>query len=205
MKKKSNDLQQKVSVRLLYVLKDEYIDNVIEDIVSHLPPYQCFIQNLKDEGYNVLGYTRMSKGEKDDGLCVRLLNQMCEKLKNRSLVSKILASVCCNANEPLLKRDSNKQEHILQQVHADGDIQDMLVYISSMEKVCIVVIDFAGLTTNCEDLKTFLKNNPNIKKIIVDKLAHCNASHVYDLKELLNDSVKIKAFDCRKKALQRSK
>lgn len=65
----------------------------------------------------------MSKGEKDDGLCVRLLNQMCEKLKNRSLVSKILASVCCNANEPLLKRDSNKQEHILQQVHADGDIQ----------------------------------------------------------------------------------
>lgn len=158
MKKKSNDLQQKVSVRLLYVLKDEYIDNVIEDIVSHLPRYQCFIQNLKDEGYNVLGYTRMSKGEKDDGLCVRLLNQMCEKLKNRSLVSKILASVCCNANEPLLERDSNKQEHILQQVHADGDIQDMLVYISSMEKVCIVVIDFAGLTTNCEDLKTFLKS-----------------------------------------------
>ncbi|KAI7900596.1 uncharacterized protein BX663DRAFT_516962 [Cokeromyces recurvatus] len=33
----------------------------------------------------------------------------------------------------------------------------MLMYISSMEKVCIVVIDFAGLTTNCEDLKVFLK------------------------------------------------
>ncbi|KAI8092033.1 hypothetical protein BDF21DRAFT_153717 [Thamnidium elegans] len=130
---------------------------------------------------------------------------MCKNLKNRSLVSKVFASVYCNANEPLLERDLNKQEHTLSQIHADGDMQDMLVYISSMERVCIVTIDFAGLTTNCEDLKVFLKNNPNIKKLIIDKLASCDASHVYDTQELLNDSDKIKVFDCRKKALRRSK
>ncbi|KAG1037632.1 hypothetical protein G6F43_012821 [Rhizopus delemar] len=192
IKRKFNDLQQKVLVRSLYVLKDEYIDNVIEEIVSHLPRYQKFIQSLKDEGYHVIGYARKSTCKKDDDSRVRLLNLMCKNLKNRSLVSKVFASVYCDSNESLLERDLNKQEHILSQIQADGDMQDMLVYISSLERVCIVAIDFAGLTTNCEDLKVFLKNNPNIKKSIIDKLASCDASHVYDIQELLNDSDKIK-------------
>ncbi|KAI9245808.1 hypothetical protein EDC94DRAFT_653537 [Helicostylum pulchrum] len=98
-----NDEQQKASVRSLYVLKDEYIDNVIEDIVSHSPRYQRFIQSLKDEGYHVIGYVRKSICEKDDDSRVRLLNLMCENLNNRSLVSKVFASVYCNANEPLLE------------------------------------------------------------------------------------------------------
>ncbi|GAA5804541.1 hypothetical protein HPULCUR_010041 [Helicostylum pulchrum] len=74
-----------------------------EDIVSHSPRYQRFIQSLKDEGYHVIGYVRKSICEKDDDSRVRLLNLMCENLNNRSLVSKVFASVYCNANEPLLE------------------------------------------------------------------------------------------------------
>lgn len=48
------------------------------------------------------------------------------------------------------------------------------------------------------------RNNPNIKKLIIDKLDSCDASHVYKTRDLLNDFDKIKVFDCRKKALQRS-
>ncbi|KAI8050749.1 hypothetical protein BDF21DRAFT_180554 [Thamnidium elegans] len=127
---------------------------------------------------------------------------MCKNLKNRSLVSKVFVSVYCSANEPLLERDLNKQKIILPQIHADGDMQDMLMYTSSMEKVCIVAIDFAGLTTNCEDLKVFLKNNPNIKKLMIDRFSSCDASHIYDTQELLNDSDKIKVFNYRKKTQQ---
>ncbi|KAI8645482.1 hypothetical protein BD408DRAFT_338589, partial [Parasitella parasitica] len=96
---------------------------VIEDIVSHLPRYQRFIQSLKDEGYHVIGYARKSTCGKDDDSRIRLLNLMCKNLKNRSLVSKVFTSVYCNANESLLERDLNKQEHILPQIHADGDMQ----------------------------------------------------------------------------------
>ncbi|KAI9474212.1 MAG: hypothetical protein EXX96DRAFT_509332 [Benjaminiella poitrasii] len=71
-------------------------------------------------------------------------------------------------------------------IHADGDMQDMLMYISSMERVCIVTIDFEELPTNCEDLKAFLniRNNPNTKKLMIDRFASCEVSHVYDTQEL---------------------
>ncbi|KAI8988020.1 hypothetical protein BDF20DRAFT_853372 [Mycotypha africana] len=120
---------------------------------------------------------------------VGLLNQMCHNLRDRSLVSKVFASVNCNADQPLVEHDAIKQQEILSQTLADGDMQDMLVFISK-KQVCIVAIDFAGLTTNCEDLKVFLKNNPNVKKLIIDKLAESNVCNVYDSQELLNDSEK---------------
>ncbi|KAI9481055.1 MAG: hypothetical protein EXX96DRAFT_522599 [Benjaminiella poitrasii] len=179
IKRKCNDLRQKVTIRSLYRL-----EHIIENTVSHLPRYQRFIQSLKDEGYHVIGYARKSICEKDDDSRVRLLNLMCKYLKSRSLVSKVFASVYCNANEPLLERDLSKQKLLLPQILADGDMQNMLMYISSKERVCIVAIDFAGLTTNYEDLKVCLKNNPNTKKLIIDRFASCEVSHVYDTQEL---------------------
>ncbi|KAG1526670.1 hypothetical protein G6F47_004365 [Rhizopus delemar] len=50
-----------------------------------------------------------------------------------------------------------RNEDLLAKINADGDMQDMLRYISAEKKVCIVTLDFAGLTTNHEDLKVFLK------------------------------------------------
>lgn len=71
----------------------------------------------------MIGFARKSTCEKDDDTRVRLLNLMCKNLKNRSLVSKVFASVYCNVNGPLLERDLNKQRLILLQIHADGDMQ----------------------------------------------------------------------------------
>lgn len=71
----------------------------------------------------MIGYARKSTCKKDDDSRVRLLNLMCKNLKNRPLVSKVFASVYCDANESLLERDLNKQEHILSQIQADGDMQ----------------------------------------------------------------------------------
>ncbi|KAG1053648.1 hypothetical protein G6F43_004285 [Rhizopus delemar] len=49
----------------------------------------------------------------------------------------------------------HRNEDLLAKINADGDMQDMLRYISAEKKVCIVTLDFAGLTTNHEDLKVF--------------------------------------------------
>ncbi|KAI8974486.1 hypothetical protein BDB01DRAFT_765952, partial [Pilobolus umbonatus] len=81
------------------------------------------IQSLKDEGCHVIGYARKSTCEKDNDSRVRLLILVCKNLKNRSLACKVFASGYCNANEPLLERDLNKQEHPFPQIHGDGDTQ----------------------------------------------------------------------------------
>lgn len=74
-------------------------------------------------------------------------------------------------------------------------MQDLLSYIQTRDKICIVVIDFAGLTTNTEDLEQFLRNNSNSVKVIADKLPHTNSIQVFDSVELLNDHNKLQKFD----------
>lgn len=66
---------------------------------------------------------------------------------------------------------------MLSKITADGDMQGeekgvflliiitilhfnslaLLAYIRTKDKICAVAIDFAGLTTNCEDLGQFLR------------------------------------------------
>ncbi|EPB89440.1 hypothetical protein HMPREF1544_03809, partial [Mucor circinelloides 1006PhL] len=84
-----------------------------------------------------------STGEKDDSTRIRLLNQMSTNLRERYLVAKVFASAFYDANQPLLARDLT--------CCADGEMQGEEKEI--FYKICIVVIDFAGLTTNCKDLK----------------------------------------------------
>ncbi|KAI9267368.1 hypothetical protein BY458DRAFT_437347, partial [Sporodiniella umbellata] len=112
---------------------------------------------LKENGHEIIGYIRKSTGEKDDSIRIRLLNQMSTNLKERSLVTKVFASVSCNANQPLLARDLKKNTDMLSKITADGDMQDLLSYICTKDKICIVVIDFAGLATNSKDLEQFLR------------------------------------------------
>jgi hypothetical protein len=65
------------------------LDAALEDIVMHLPRYQDNLKKMKEAGYEVIGYARKSKGEKDDMKRIRLLNLMVEKLKTRSLADKV--------------------------------------------------------------------------------------------------------------------
>ncbi|KAI8095814.1 hypothetical protein BDF21DRAFT_374229 [Thamnidium elegans] len=205
IKRKQDEFNRKISTRILYVVKDQYIESIIKDVVETLPRHQESIRNLKENGHEIIGYIRKSTGEKDDSTRIRLLNQMSTNLKERSLVTKVFASASCDANQPLLARDLKKNTDMLSKITADGGMQDLLTYIRTRDKVCIVVIDFAGLTTNSKDLEQFLRNNPNIVKLIVDKLPHTNSIHVYNSDELLNDQNKLQEFKCRNNTLfQRS-
>ncbi|CAO3620038.1 unnamed protein product [Mucor fragilis] len=177
IKRKQDEFNRKISTRILYVVKDQYIESIIKDVVETLPRHQESIRNLKKNGHEVIGYIRKSTGEKDNSTRIRLLNQMSTNLKERSLVTKVFASASCDANQPLLARDLRKNTDMLSNITADGDMQgekkdifllliitifhfdslDLLAYIRTREKICIVVIDFAGLTTNSEDLEQFLR------------------------------------------------
>ncbi|KAI9252731.1 hypothetical protein EDC94DRAFT_620499 [Helicostylum pulchrum] len=129
---------------------------------------------------------------------------MCKKLKMRSLVDKIFVSFKTSSNDPIMDRDLGDDRMVLEKLDADGNTHDMLRYVSA-NKVCLVMLTFAGLTTNINDFETFLSKNANIEKIVVDSLPHSNKIAIFDRKELLNDSEKIQQFKCRTGFERRSK
>ncbi|KAI9489341.1 hypothetical protein BDB00DRAFT_770812, partial [Zychaea mexicana] len=77
-------------------------------------------------------------------------------------------------------------------------------YLSYTKNVCLVVVDYAGLSTNVPDLYDFIRKHQNLQKIIVDHLPYENDVKVFDREELL-DIKSLEVFNCRKGNYHRSK
>lgn len=67
---------------------------------------------------------------------------MCGCLRKRLLIDCVFVSYSCNASDPLHLRNK-RQEKALE----DGNTQGMLRYINNSNKVCLVVLDHVGLST----------------------------------------------------------
>ncbi|SAM03636.1 hypothetical protein [Absidia glauca] len=112
-------------------LMDTTVDETIERICTLLPRYQGYLKSLITTNHQIIGYVRKSKGtSKDDESRIRLLTRMCEKMKQRSFTEKVFASCAANARDPISYRDHKKHD-LLSKIPVDGDMQDMLGYISS--------------------------------------------------------------------------
>ncbi|KAI9253628.1 hypothetical protein BY458DRAFT_521771 [Sporodiniella umbellata] len=122
---------------------------------------------------------------------------MCECLRNRSLVDHMFVSYSCNASDPLHLRDKNHNK-----VLEDGNTQGMLSHIKNNKKVCLVVLDHAGLSTNREDLEQLVSDNESLQKIIVDTLTFNNKVKIYERHKLLDEQQTLKAFEYRNRPLQ---
>ncbi|KAI9475368.1 MAG: hypothetical protein EXX96DRAFT_539968 [Benjaminiella poitrasii] len=185
-----------ISVRSLYILKKEYFTEIVKRIVLFLTEYQTEIRNLKKQGFKILGYARKSEGAEDHETRIRLLNLMFDH---------VFVSYNSQANDPLAERDMKQKDELLTQLSAEGNTQDMLAYITNTEKICLVALDHAGLSTNCNDLYGFLTQHPNLEKIMIDTMPTESVIHVYERNRLLNEPEMLKKFECRKKPHQRSK
>lgn len=53
--------RDKVATRLLYILKDKFVEATLGDIVMYLPKYQDSLRKMKEAGYEIIGYARKSK------------------------------------------------------------------------------------------------------------------------------------------------
>ncbi|OBZ83499.1 hypothetical protein A0J61_08451 [Choanephora cucurbitarum] len=105
---------------------------------------------------------------------------MVQNLRNRSIVDKVFVSKSSNANQPFDKRDINST--IIE--GTDGTTKEII----------LVVLDYAGLTTNVEDRKEFL----------IDKLPITTNVEVYQTDLLLQGQKAINESDCRTRPVQRS-
>lgn len=100
-----------------------FSDDIAKKVLDFLPHYQMFVQDLKKEGYSIVGYARKSRKDESDESRTRLLQQMAKRLKQRSLVDKIFVSPRANANEFMAERDLIKNQDLLRKLDVDGDAQ----------------------------------------------------------------------------------
>ncbi|KAI8977281.1 hypothetical protein BDF20DRAFT_873977 [Mycotypha africana] len=127
--KRKRSSSETISVRPLFVLKEQYIDDIAQKVQDYLPQYQLFIETLKKERYQIVGYARKSKTKGNDESRIHLLQQMGRRLKERSLVDKIFVSPLSNANDEIIERDL-KKSYLLKQLDVDGDTQGTKTKIS---------------------------------------------------------------------------
>ncbi|KAI8388577.1 uncharacterized protein BYT42DRAFT_528538 [Radiomyces spectabilis] len=220
-KRKLTNTGDRMNVRTLFVLKNNLINNTAKGIAEHLPKHQALLHSLKKDGHTIVGYVRKSLTNDKEAKRIKLLQQMCDNLKQRSMVDVVFGSTHSKANDPFCSRDLTKRKQTVEDDDDLGNTQgktsiqlcsmsnmstlDMLEFIASKSKICIVALDHAGLTTNTHDLREFLRSHPQVKKIIVDKLPHTHEILVYDCKELVKDDELLQAFNCRIASFQRSK
>ncbi|KAI7875745.1 uncharacterized protein EV154DRAFT_429957, partial [Mucor mucedo] len=191
----------------LFIFSNHYhiVDGLLKEIVGISQKYHGYITDLKKEGYCILGYCRKSRTSGSSDEVVKSLQNMIAGLKSRSLVDYVYVSVSCNAKTPLSRRDIKKNKIIGELSGINGDAQDMIKQLAKKNKVCLVVIDSAGLTTNMSDLELFLREHRNLKKIIIDTLSHDNQVHIVECAEEIVNLKSLFRFDGRQTLNHRSK
>ncbi|KAG0752828.1 hypothetical protein G6F26_012933 [Rhizopus arrhizus] len=197
----------KLKFYTLYVLEKELMNSVCSSIINYLPAYKSHIMKIKDDGFQVIGYARKSPGEESEEVRIRLLQTMVDRLYERSLVDEVFVSPCSKASDPMKARDSKVNQATLNKIsRVRGTTKDMIEFIKkSDKKVCLVAIDFAGLTTNCSDLQSFVSEHEQLEKIIIDNLPWENEVTIIDRKEIEKNEEVLQVFDCRERPIQRSK
>lgn len=167
------------------------VENFVRAITQHLPHYQRTILTLKKNNFDVIGYVRKSPGSEKPETRIRLLQQMVTNLKDRSLVDTVYVFPSCSSSDPFAARDVGSETAVITKkpenvsgntqgkIKASGALRmdiitvhgycrhvaDMLHHVQATKHdLCLVSIDFAGLTTNLLDLKNLLSQNPRIQK-----------------------------------------
>ncbi|GAA5817681.1 hypothetical protein MFLAVUS_011232 [Mucor flavus] len=191
-KANSDSATERIRYRVLYVVKDEFIkfrslklilDNIAKSIKEDVPKFQEFVKKLKSENYEIIGYARKSHGKEDKETRVRLLQAMVDNMLERTLVNKIYISPTSHADEPFSSRDINCDTNMLRELknvngNTQGNTEELSFYIhilfhtlALLKKICLVGVDFAGITTNCADLERLLRQNTFHLRLLKIKLS----------------------------------
>ncbi|ORX57060.1 hypothetical protein DM01DRAFT_317890 [Hesseltinella vesiculosa] len=145
--------------RALWVMKNEYQDNALQIVFNHRS-YQQTVRSSTN--WITIGYARKSKSNEPFKTRVALLQKMVKNLHVKSLCEKVFVSPVCTADSPLLKRDlvltATAVDAVNELRHNDGDFQDLIMFAKATNlSIRLVVLDYAGLSSNPADLREFTK------------------------------------------------
>ncbi|KAI8368214.1 uncharacterized protein BYT42DRAFT_503984 [Radiomyces spectabilis] len=120
-----------------------------------------------------IGYARKSKGKERINTRCKLLNEMVHRLRTRCLCTEVYVSPYCDANQPLESRDNNENyaRHMGLIRSCDGDMSNLLLLLKTKFKpIRLVVIDFAGLSTESNYIRAFIRYSGHMMRPSVDKI-----------------------------------
>lgn len=181
--------------RKLSVMKEQFRGDVASRIGGTLAAHQIKMKKLKEEGYTIVGYCRKSVQAGMSKNHVQLLQTMVQNLRERSLADYVFVSPMENAIIPLHARDKKCNMDILKQLKdIHGNCADLLSFITNREKICLVTLDYAGLTTNSRDLEEILRHHRNIEQIVVDLYYYENRFDTMNREDLLHDTQLLNTF-----------
>ncbi|CAO3697034.1 unnamed protein product [Rhizopus stolonifer] len=104
----------------------------------------------------LLGYAHKSSTDDNTEYNIRLTQSMVGNLKERFFATRVCISTSNWTSTPFAKRD----------LKFDSKAMESLKYIDSCNHdICLISIDFAGLTIRNIDLVNLIEDNPAIKKI----------------------------------------
>ncbi|ORX62844.1 hypothetical protein DM01DRAFT_267048, partial [Hesseltinella vesiculosa] len=125
-------------------------------------------------------YARKSTTEDDSQTRIRLLQSMVDNLICRSLCTRVYVSPSFRASEPFHERDLNTEFVIYDKLNSvKGNTQDLLEYLqSSKRSICLIAIDFAGLSSGSPHVKKLLEENPSIGMIAIELFNSSNTCYL---------------------------
>lgn len=153
-----------------------------------------------------IGYAQNSHGNKAISTLIRLLQDQVDKLRNRCLARKVFVSSRCSAAMPLEAREKKQGDDMIRngELYNCADTMQDLMHIlrTNMKPIRLVVINYAGLSTDFEDIYQFVIKYKQIVELVVD------TEYKFDITpraDILSDNNVSAKFNCRTGHQKRSR
>ncbi|KAG2222274.1 hypothetical protein INT45_006953 [Circinella minor] len=154
--RKRMDSGRRIERKIVYIMK---ADDRAQNIGNYQGRFEMLIKGLKKDDFEVFGYTRKSPHNLSCESLKKNLQNMIDCLRHRSLVESVYVSPNSLAKSLISSRDMSNTDEKLTQMkldHCAGSTQTLLKHLSSTEKkVCLVIVDYAALSTVPADVQAF--------------------------------------------------
>ncbi|CAO3617002.1 unnamed protein product [Cunninghamella blakesleeana] len=116
-----------------------------------------------------------------------------DKVKQR-LRQVYVSKDCHFESEPISSRDANNNK-LMKQIKKASNLISLLK--NTEKSICLIVVDYAGLVTEFNDLFELFWKYEKLKMVIVDLLSLKNKVEKIERDQALNDPSILSSFDCR--------
>ncbi|KAI8988607.1 hypothetical protein BDF20DRAFT_999000 [Mycotypha africana] len=185
--------------RSLWIIKQDHWDKVLKDTFNT----KSFLEaSMESHGWINIGYARKSRTHDPVGNRIKSMQKMTDCLRIKCHCAKVFLSPMCSSGSKLCQRDTKPNLNIMDGVrHKHGDMQDLIMFAKSTNfSVRLVVLDYAGLSTDPMDVRKFVKELKSIKELVV---YHGHKFESIPRQNVLRGNI-INKFDCRPGCVKRS-
>ncbi|CEG71606.1 hypothetical protein RMATCC62417_07312 [Rhizopus microsporus] len=126
-------------------------------------------------------------------------------LQSRSKVIDVYVSPSSPSKSPIAERDMTTDKDYTDISGCAGNTQSLLTCLSTTtKKVCLVIVDYAALSTDPDDILLLVKNYKSLGYIVVDRFQDVGKYEVFQRNYILKTPEQLASFDCRPKLPHRS-